>query len=130
MNRQKTPGTQLYAESPAPRFLVRNSSGLHSFEVPTTYEPGAQNVLDLALPVELEDGKPATYWHEELKTSMAEGQFFTFEPRSADVVGPVSAVLNVQAGPTGFDLSRFPEGGQLGKDVDGQRTVTFLRGRH
>jgi hypothetical protein len=57
-------------------------------------------------------------------------EHFDFETRSADVVGPVSALLNVQAGPTGFDLSRFPEGGQLGKDVDGQRTVTFLRGLH
>jgi hypothetical protein len=56
-------------------------------------------------------------------------EHFDFETRSADVVGPVSAVLNVQAGPTGFDLSRFPEGGQLGKDVDGQRTVTFIHGR-
>jgi hypothetical protein len=52
------------------------------------------------------------------------------EARSADVLGPVSTVLNLQAGPTGFDLSRFPEGGQLGKNVDGQRTVTFLRGHH
>ena len=50
--------------------------------------------------------------------------------RTADVVGPVSAVLNVQAGPTAFDLSRFPEGGQLGKDNEGSRTVTFIHGHH
>jgi hypothetical protein len=48
------------------------------------------------------------------------------QARTADVVGPVSAVLMIQAGPTAFDLSRFPEGGQLGKDNEGSRTVTFL----
>ncbi|HVU50784.1 MAG TPA: hypothetical protein VHL80_08865 [Polyangia bacterium] len=51
------------------------------------------------------------------------------EARTADVVGPVSAVLMIQAGPTFFDLSRFPEGGQLGKDNEGSRTITFLGNR-
>jgi hypothetical protein len=50
--------------------------------------------------------------------------------RTADVVGPVSTVLMVQAGPTFFDLSRFPEGGQLGKDNEGSRTVTFVPPHH
>jgi hypothetical protein len=52
------------------------------------------------------------------------------EARAADVVGPVATVLMVQAGPTAFDLSRFPEGGQLGKDNDGTRTITFIPGHH
>jgi hypothetical protein len=50
--------------------------------------------------------------------------------RTADVVGPVSAVIDVQAGPTAFDLSRFPEGGQLGTDNEGSRTVTILHAQH
>jgi hypothetical protein len=66
-----------------------------------SYEPGAQNVLDLALPVELEDGKPATYWHEELKTSMAEGQFFTFEPRTDHA--KATQLRFVAAAAKGFD---------------------------
>jgi hypothetical protein len=49
------------------------------------------------------------------------------EARTADVVGPVAAVLMTQAGPIAFDLSRFPEGGQLGKDNEGSRTITFLK---
>jgi len=49
------------------------------------------------------------------------------QARSADVVGPVAAVLMTQAGPIAFDLSRFPEGGQLGKDNEGTRTITFLK---
>jgi hypothetical protein len=48
------------------------------------------------------------------------------QARSADVVGPVSAVLTTVDGPISFDLSRFPEGGQLGKDNEGSRTITFL----
>jgi hypothetical protein len=52
------------------------------------------------------------------------------EARTADVVGPVAAVLMVAAGPTAFDLSRFPEGGQLGKDNEGSRTITFIPGHH
>jgi hypothetical protein len=55
-------------------------------------------------------------------------EHFNFQTRAALVSGPISAVLNVQGGPTTFDLSRFPEDGQLGKDVDGTRTVTFLHG--
>jgi len=50
------------------------------------------------------------------------------QARTADVVGPVSTVLMIQAGPTFFDLSRFPEGGQLGKDNEGARTITFIPG--
>jgi hypothetical protein len=46
--------------------------------------------------------------------------------RSADVAGTVAAVLPTVDGPMAFDLSRFPEGGQLGKDNDGSRTITFL----
>jgi hypothetical protein len=51
-----------------------------------------------------------------------------FQTRAALVQGPVSTVLNVQGGPTTLDLSRFPEDGQLGKDAEGTRTVTFLHG--
>jgi hypothetical protein len=51
-----------------------------------------------------------------------------FRSRAADVSGTVAAVLFVQAGPTVFDLARFPEGGQVGKDTEGTRTVTFIDG--
>jgi hypothetical protein len=47
-----------------------------------SYEIGAENASALALPSELEDGTPATAWREELST-IGEGQFFTFEPRSS-----------------------------------------------
>jgi hypothetical protein len=55
---------------------------------------------------------------------------FDFESRPADVSGTVAALLPVQGGPTDFDLSRFPEGGTVGKNRDSQRTVTFLHGHH
>jgi hypothetical protein len=48
------------------------------------------------------------------------------QARTADDVGPVSAVLDIAAGPTSFDLSRFPEGGQIGKDNEGSRTITVV----
>jgi len=49
-----------------------------------------------------------------------------FQTRAALVQGPLTTVLNVQGGPTTFDLARFPEDGQLGQDAEGTRTVTFL----
>jgi hypothetical protein len=51
-----------------------------------------------------------------------------FQTRAALVQGPLTTVLNVQGGPTTFDLARFPEDGQLGKDAEGTRTVTFIHG--
>jgi hypothetical protein len=47
-------------------------------------QPGATNAGALGIPAELDDGKPATTWREEL-ASDGEGQFFTFEPRSTTV---------------------------------------------
>jgi hypothetical protein len=47
-------------------------------------QPGATNAGALGIPAELDDGKPATMWREEL-ASDGEGQFFTFEPRSSTV---------------------------------------------
>jgi hypothetical protein len=44
-------------------------------------QPGATSAGALGIPSELDDGKPATAWREEL-ASDGEGQFFTFEPRS------------------------------------------------
>ena len=45
-------------------------------------QPGAPNAGGLGIPSELDDGKPATAWREEL-ASDGEGQWFTFEPRAA-----------------------------------------------
>ena len=47
-----------------------------------SYEPGAANASELALPAELYDGKPSTYWREDLASS-GEGQFFTITSRAA-----------------------------------------------
>ncbi len=44
-------------------------------------QPGAVTAGGLGIPAELDDGKPATQWREEL-ASDGEGQFFTFEPRT------------------------------------------------
>lgn len=47
-------------------------------------QPGADNAGGLGIPSELDDGKPATAWREEL-ASDGEGQWFTFEPRAGAV---------------------------------------------
>ena len=49
---------------------------------------------------------------------------FKFEVHPADVSGTVSAVIP-QLGPPALDLSRFPEGGSIGQNVEGTRTITF-----
>ena len=46
-------------------------------------QPGAGDAGALGIPSELDDGKPATAWREDLASSDGAGQFFTFEPRSA-----------------------------------------------
>jgi hypothetical protein len=47
-----------------------------------------------------------------------------FQVRTANVNGTISAVL-APAGPDPLDLSLFPEDGQIGKNVESTRTVTF-----
>ena len=47
-------------------------------------EPGVGDAGGLGIPAELDDGAPATVWHEELAASAGEGQFFTFESRVAE----------------------------------------------
>jgi hypothetical protein len=54
---------------------------------------------------------------------------YDFQVRSADVAGNMTAVLPLAAGPTSLLLSQYGQGGQLGKDVLGTRTVTFVRRR-
>jgi hypothetical protein len=49
---------------------------------------------------------------------------FKFQVRTADVSGTVSAVIP-QLGPPALDLSLFPEGGSIGQDAEGTRTITF-----
>lgn len=46
----------------------------------TSHQLGASDAGGLAIPRELDDGKPETQWREEL-TSAGEGQFFTFRAR-------------------------------------------------
>jgi hypothetical protein len=55
---------------------------------------------------------------------------FDFKVRTADVAGHIDAMLPLAAGPTQFNLAQFGQGGQLGKDVFGTRTVTFLPHSH
>ena len=50
-----------------------------------------------------------------------------FQARSADMTGTsISTVLPLMAGPTLLNLSEAPISGQIGKDVFGTRSVTFL----
>lgn len=49
---------------------------------------------------------------------------FDFQVRNADVVGSVTTTLPLAAGPTPLDLARFPEGGTIGKDLNGDRVIT------
>jgi hypothetical protein len=58
-------------------------------------EPGATNAGALSIPSELDDGKPATVWREEL-ASDGEGQWFTFEPRAGAMK---AAQIRIVAGP-------------------------------
>jgi hypothetical protein len=46
---------------------------------------GAGDAGGLLIPRELDDGRLDTLWREELAASTGEGQFFTFEARSADL---------------------------------------------
>lgn len=46
-----------------------------------SHQPGATDAGALSIPSELDDGKPATVWREELAASAGEGQFFTYLPR-------------------------------------------------
>jgi hypothetical protein len=48
-----------------------------------SHQPGASDASALGIPAELDDGKPATAWREDLTASAGEGQFFTFVPRFA-----------------------------------------------
>jgi len=48
-----------------------------------SYQVGATNAGALAIPSELDDGKLATAWVEDLPASAGEGEFFTFERRLA-----------------------------------------------
>jgi hypothetical protein len=47
-----------------------------------SHQPGATNAGALAIPQELDDGKPETAWREDFVASDGEGQFFTYMPRS------------------------------------------------
>lgn len=47
-----------------------------------SHQPGAPDAGALAIPQELDDGKPGTVWREEL-SSTGEGHFFTYIPRMA-----------------------------------------------
>src|SRR5215468_6857275 len=50
-----------------------------------SYEVGVGDAGGLVIPRELDDGRLDTVWREELAASAGEGQFFTFEPRAADL---------------------------------------------
>ncbi|HSD88789.1 MAG TPA: HEAT repeat domain-containing protein [Kofleriaceae bacterium] len=48
-----------------------------------SHQPGAMDAGTLAIPTELDDGKPDTAWREDLTASAGEGQYFTYMPRTA-----------------------------------------------
>ncbi|HVZ70785.1 MAG TPA: hypothetical protein VHJ20_00285 [Polyangia bacterium] len=47
-----------------------------------------------------------------------------FQVRTADIGGTATTTLPTSEGPLAVDLARFPEGGTIGKDADGERTIT------
>jgi hypothetical protein len=49
---------------------------------------------------------------------------FDFKVRPADVTGSAPATLSTVEGPLTMDLALFSQGGTIGKDVFGERTVT------
>ncbi|MEO8554619.1 MAG: hypothetical protein ABI678_31800, partial [Kofleriaceae bacterium] len=67
-----------------------------------SYEPGAANVSELALPSELYDGKATTSWHEDLASS-GEGQFFTITSRAAHAK---ATQVRIQSGGKGLDRAK------------------------
>lgn len=60
-----------------------------------SHQPGATDASALGIPAELDDGKPATAWREDLTASAGEGQFFTYVPRFA---GAKAAQLRIVPG--------------------------------
>jgi hypothetical protein len=62
-----------------------------------SHEPGARNVSELPMPVELDDGKTQTAWREEMSTD-GEGQYFNFVPR---VGAAKAAQIRIVTGPKG-----------------------------
>ena len=62
-----------------------------------SHEPGAHNVGELPMPVELDDGKPQTTWREEM-SSDGEGQYFNYVPR---VAAAKAAQIRIVTGPKG-----------------------------
>lgn len=61
-----------------------------------SHQIGAGDAGGLAIPKELDDGRPDTAWREELAASTGEGQFFTFEPRVPDAKAQQLRVLGVR----------------------------------
>jgi len=68
---------RLDAARPAPPLLYQAHAA--------SYEVGVGDAGGLVIPRELDDGRLDTVWREELAASAGEGQFFTFEPRAANV---------------------------------------------
>lgn len=62
-----------------------------------SHEIGSPDARMLAIPSELDDGKPATAWREELVASAGEGQFFTFRAR---VAGAKATQIRIVTGAT------------------------------
>jgi HEAT repeats len=68
---------RLDAARPAPPLLYQAHAA--------SYEVGVGDAGGLVIPRELDDGRLDTVWREELAASAGEGQFFTFEPRAANL---------------------------------------------
>jgi hypothetical protein len=49
---------------------------------------------------------------------------FDVKVRNADVTGSMTTSLPLAAGPSAIQLAQFPEGGTIGSDMEGDRTVT------
>jgi hypothetical protein len=63
-----------------------------------SHQPGASNIGELQMPVDLDDGKPQTTWREELQSSDGEGQYFNYVPR---VAAAKATQIRIVTGPKG-----------------------------
>jgi len=101
------------------------SSASLSASVPIADDAG--NNATVSIDVQWAANAPAQVLSERIVNRNADTLVIdriNFQVRSANVSGSISAVLP-PAGPAPLDLSRYPEGGQIGKNVEGKRTITF-----
>jgi hypothetical protein len=110
-------------------FRIAPDLSTAALEATAPISDGAGNNANVSIDVQWVANAPAQQVKQKTVTRNANTLVVdrvNFQTRSANVSGSISTVLNVQNGPTALDLSRFPEDGQIGKNVEGKRTITFM----